>query len=285
MKALTWIKTIGLLCILFGVWGGFRFLVNLPTMQFLDFFKGTEPGIPPGTVQWIALLVYFGAFVSALYLTAGIAYLKKWRYAQELIMAALILSMLYSSLPKLLLDSGIFRHIARLGFNYIGAGIDLILLAGVLLLRKYYKDMPKKDIRFVITWSSLRIPITILAGIALFPMGWRLMPATYTAFLPPLTYGALFLIAGLAAGAVWHEKGWKTGLWLGAAALLFYPFGVLGNWFAGGWDFALGIFRANLLTDTGLFLTIFLASCLGCFLGARWQNRRFHCKESTHQVH
>ncbi len=285
MKPQTWIKTIGILCIIFGANGVLRFLSSLGTMQFDDFFKNSS-----STVQWITVLLYFGGFLSVFYLAAGIFYLKKWRYAQAIIASALILSMLYSALPKLLLDAETFRHIAYgHGINYFSAGIDLVLLAGVLLLSRTYQDSPKEAFQSAISRSRWRIPVSLLLAVLSFLLGGILLqavgkfisPGHAQPYFSPLAFGILFLLAGAAAGLIWPEHGWKTGLWMGGTALLFYPLGIFSNWFAAGWDSALSLVKEQWLSDLGFFLMIFLVSCLGCFLGAWWKNRRFYSIHNT----
>jgi hypothetical protein len=288
MKPQTWIKTIGILCILFGANGVLRFLSFIGTMQFDDFFK-----ISSSTVQWIRVLLYFGCFVSVFYLAAGIIYLKKWRYAQAIIASALILSMLYSGLPKLLLDSETFRHIAYgHGINYISAGIDMVLLAGVLLLSRFYQDSPKEAFQSVISKGRMRIPASILLGILFFLLGILIFqmgvqfisPGPVKSFVFPLAFGILFLLAGATAGLIWPEFGWKTGLWLGMGALPFFLLDIFLTWFMASWDAALSLAGEDWLTGLGLVLMIFLASCLGCFLGAWWKNRRLHEGEKVSEM-
>ncbi|MFZ2901002.1 MAG: hypothetical protein WA004_20390 [Saprospiraceae bacterium] len=288
MKPQTWIKTIGILCIIFGANGVFRFLSSFGMMQFDDFFK-----ISSSTVQWIRVLLYFGCFVSVFYLAAGIIYLKKWRYAQAIIASALIVSMLYSALPKLLLDSDTFQHIAYgHGINYISAGIDLVLLAGVLLLSRVYHDSPKEAFQAAVSRRSWRIPASMLMAVLCFLLGglFLMVAVQFISTIPiktyvyPLIFGSQFLLAGAIAGFTWPEHGWKTGLWLGGGAFLFYPLGFLLEFVFEGWDSTADLIRDEGLMVLGFFLMILLISCLGCFLGAWWKSRRIQKEEKLSEL-
>jgi hypothetical protein len=141
MKTSSWIKLIGILCIVFGALGiinGLSFYV-LPEISRMTKEKGTE--LYPYLDRWLVKFAYLTLLANTIYLIAGIFFLRKKSFSLNVMYIALTFSLLCSIVPMLFLshNSAIpFSDYKINIFNLVGPFIDVILLIIVYRLAKYY---------------------------------------------------------------------------------------------------------------------------------------------------
>lgn len=128
MKTSTWIKSIGILCIVFGSLGIIENISSLfPPQWVLDKW--------PDRIKLMEILSYIGIFVNTIYIMAGVFYLQKKSFSMNLMYSALTISILYVIIPLFIVkpyDDIIFVLISPL--------IDLGLLFGVYRISKFYYE-------------------------------------------------------------------------------------------------------------------------------------------------
>lgn len=139
MKTSSWIKLIGILCIVFGALG---LIANISPFFISQWVKDTGPEISPDRQKWIELLAYIGIIVNTIYLLAGVFFLWKKPFSLNLMYGALTISILYVVIPLLLVKPD-----DLLLFVLIGPIIDLAILIGVYSIRKYYYESPNEIVK------------------------------------------------------------------------------------------------------------------------------------------
>lgn len=139
MKTSSWIKLIGILCIVFSALG---LIDNISSFFMPQWGKDTWPEISPDRLKWMELLAYFGIFVNTIYLMAGVFFLWKKTFSLNLMYTALAISILYVVISLLLV-----KPYDLLLFVLIGPIIDLALLIGVYRIRKYYYESPNEIVK------------------------------------------------------------------------------------------------------------------------------------------
>ena len=141
MKTSTWIKIIGILCIVFGSLGiiGNIFTIISPMKSVIPEIGSSE--ISPGLLIWVSRLPYLALLCSTIYLFAGIIFLLKNPFSLKLMYFALSFSIFCSIVPMLLiswLSPNSFPSYEINIFNLRGPFIDVAVLIGVLRLSGYY---------------------------------------------------------------------------------------------------------------------------------------------------
>ncbi|PHN02901.1 hypothetical protein [Flavilitoribacter nigricans] len=152
MKVFTWIKVIGILCIVFGSFAILEHTASLAMAQ--TFENGNEhlPKVASDLLQRRVILDYTGLLVYTIYLFAGILFLLRKSFSLRLMYLALSLSILYQILPLLLFRES--HPIPNFDFSFhvsklIGPFIDLLLLIGIIRLSGlYYKSREELQERF-----------------------------------------------------------------------------------------------------------------------------------------
>lgn len=139
MKTSSWIKLIGILCIVFGALG---LIDNISSFFMPQWVKDTWPEISPDRQKCMELLAYFGIFANTIYLLAGVFFLRKKPFSLNLMYGALTISILSVVIPLL-----IVKPYDLLLFVLIGPIIDLALLIGVYRIRKYYYESPNEIVK------------------------------------------------------------------------------------------------------------------------------------------
>ena len=139
MKTSSWIKLIGILCIVFGALG---LIDNISSFFIPQWVKDTWPEISPDRQKCMELLAYFGIFANTIYLLAGVFFLRKKPFSLNLMYGALTISILSVVIPLL-----IVKPYDLLLFVLIGPIIDLALLIGVYRIRKYYYESPNEIVK------------------------------------------------------------------------------------------------------------------------------------------
>ena len=124
MKTSSWIKLIGILCIVFGAWG------------IIDGISGfLIPEMMEMQEKSIVRLAYIGILINVIYLMAGVFFLIKKPFSLNMMYIALTISFLYGIAPMLFLT--------RISiFVLLGPFIDAALLIGVFRIGKYYFKSP-----------------------------------------------------------------------------------------------------------------------------------------------
>jgi hypothetical protein len=141
MKTSSWIKLIGILCIVFGAQGIVNDIVPILFPEMIRMGDEILPDVSPDPFRWIMKLQYITVIANIIYLMAGIFFLLKKSFSLKIMYLALTLSLLcrivpmlffsqYSSVP----DSNYEINI----FSLIGPFIDVVLLIAVFRLSKYY---------------------------------------------------------------------------------------------------------------------------------------------------
>lgn len=159
MKTSSWIKLIGILCIVFGALG---LIDNISSFFMPQWVKDTWPEISPDRQKWMELLAYFGIFANTIYLLAGVFFLRKKPFSLILMYGALTISLLYVVIPSLF-----FKPFDDLIFVVIGPIIDLCLLIGVYRIRKYYYESPNEVVKPLgeITLTSPLLKLLTFLGV------------------------------------------------------------------------------------------------------------------------
>lgn len=139
MKTSSWIKLIGILCIVFGALG---LIDNISSFFVPQWVKDTWPEISPDRIKWMEMLSYIGIIVNTIYLMSGVFFMLKKPFSLNLMYSALIISILYIVIP-----SFIVKPNADIIFVLIGPIIDLALLIGVYRIRKYYYESPNEIVK------------------------------------------------------------------------------------------------------------------------------------------
>lgn len=152
MKVFQWINLIGILCIILGaqaILNGVMMIAITGGTHWSVMLESGGKAYQPG---WLAILGYFGILVSLLYLTAGVFFLKKKAFSLRLMYTALILSLLFSTVPMLVLGAqqttGFPWQILNI-FFLIGPVLDVLFLIGVYRVSRYYYTDPDQQINFL----------------------------------------------------------------------------------------------------------------------------------------
>jgi len=141
MKTSTWIKLIGILCIIFGASGIINDIVSLLFPEMIRMGKEKLPEISPDSLSWELKLQYITLLTNIIYLIAGIFFLMKKPYSLKIMYIALTLSILCRIVPMLFFSqysSVPFSNYEINIFSLIGPFINASLLIGVYWLSKYY---------------------------------------------------------------------------------------------------------------------------------------------------
>jgi len=159
MKTSSWIKLIGILCIVIGTIG---LIVNISSFFMPQWVKDTWPEISPDRQKWMELLAYIGVFTNAIYLLAGIFFLLKKPFSLNLMYGALTISIL-SVVISLLLVKPYDLHL----FVFMGLIIDLTILIGVYRIRKYYYESPNEIVKPLgeITFTTPQLKLLTFLGV------------------------------------------------------------------------------------------------------------------------
>lgn len=141
MKTSTWIKLVGILCIIFGGQGIINDIISLLFPEMIGMVKEKLAEVSPNTLRRILMLPYITLLSNLIYLMAGIFFLMKKAFSLKIMYMALTFSILcrivpiiffsqYSSIPLSNYEINIF--------SLLGPFIDVSLLIGVSKLAKYY---------------------------------------------------------------------------------------------------------------------------------------------------
>jgi len=159
MKTSSWIKLIGILCIVFGALG---LMDNISWFLMPQWVKDTYPEISPDRQKRMELLAYIGIFTNVIYLLAGVFFLLKKPFSLNLMYGALTISILYVVIP-LLLVKPYDSHL----FVFMGLIIDLAILIGVYRIRKYYYESLNEIVKPLgeITFTSPQLKLLTFLGV------------------------------------------------------------------------------------------------------------------------
>lgn len=167
------IKFIGILGIIFGVFGLLNSIsqIAIITMYATNPEIGNRAAFSPA-VQTVSLpLAYTGVLIYLVYLASGIFFLLKKSFSVKLMSIALIMSIAYILLPLLLINKSytngfLFDYTFQLS-KLKGAALDIVLFAGVALLRKNY-FVQTDELTSPKTSSSPLLKIMTFIGILFF---------------------------------------------------------------------------------------------------------------------
>jgi hypothetical protein len=176
MKTSTWIKFIGILCIVFGAIG---IMENIFSLLFLmeETVKaeGQMAEVSPDLLRLVTKFPYINLLVLTIYLMAGIFFLMKKPFSIIFMYISLTLSILWRIIPMLFLhkyNSTPFSDYSFNIFHFIGPVIDLVLLLGVCRIsRHYFKSSEELSELFrenKKTLSKQFFKILIIAGLFCF---------------------------------------------------------------------------------------------------------------------
>jgi hypothetical protein len=141
MKTSSWIKLIGILCVIFGASGIINDSVSILFPELIGMVKEKAPEVSPDPLRWALMLPYITLTVNIIYLMAGIIYLMKKAFSLKIMYIALTLSIFCRIVPMLFFSqySSIpFSNYEINIFSLLGPIIDVSLLIGVFRLAKYY---------------------------------------------------------------------------------------------------------------------------------------------------
>jgi hypothetical protein len=141
MKTSSWIKLIGILCIVIGAQGIINDIVFIMFPEMTGIVKEELHEVSPDLIRWVMNLGYIQFIANLIYLMAGIFFLMKKSFSLRLIYLALTLSILCRIVPMLFFSqySSIPNSNYEINiFSLIGPFIDVALLIGVYRLAKYY---------------------------------------------------------------------------------------------------------------------------------------------------
>ena len=141
MKTSTWIKIIGIICIVFGALGIIEDMFSLLIPLSAGISKEGLPEVLPDMLKWSFRLSFLTLLSNSIYLIAGIFFLIKKPFSLKLIYSALTFSIFCKIVPMLLLRQ--FSPDSIPGYamsilNLRGPFIDLVLLIGVFRVSGYY---------------------------------------------------------------------------------------------------------------------------------------------------
>lgn len=139
MKSSSWIKLIGILCIVFGSLG---IIDNISSFFTPQWIKDTWPEISPDRLKWMKILAYIGILVNSIYLMAGVFFLRKKPFSLNLMYGAQAISILYVVIPLI-----VVKPYDSILFVLLSPFIDLALLIGVYRIRKYYYEWPNEIVK------------------------------------------------------------------------------------------------------------------------------------------
>ncbi|MCF6170605.1 MAG: hypothetical protein L3J31_00605 [Bacteroidales bacterium] len=141
MKTSVSVKLIGILCIIFGIWG-------LTENALFILLKTTDADplaeIAPELQKLLNIHAVAGVLVAAFYLGGGIFFLLKKPFSLNLMYAALVISILFAIIPVIIftvnpVDLPFFKLRFSYGFFALtGPATDLALLVWVFLISKNY---------------------------------------------------------------------------------------------------------------------------------------------------
>ena len=132
MRTSSWVKLIGILCIVFGGLNILGALTTLLSPEMMDISKRYVIA-PPNIPNWHLIEVYTGLFVNIIYVFAGAFFLLKKSFALNFMYIALLMSISYAIIPLFIVHT---KH--DLIFVLISPFIDILILILVYRLRSYY---------------------------------------------------------------------------------------------------------------------------------------------------
>jgi hypothetical protein len=177
MKTSNLIKTIGILCIIFGAFGMMNSIFKIFIPKLVEISEGVEYQIPSHIHLSLVILGFIGVLVNSIYITAGALFMAKKPYSFKLIYFALSIRILFSIVPMLIL--GHYKSIPYVNYsfnlwNLFGPAIDLFLIMSVFYVQKNYyrseEEVKYSRFRFyidkILTASILKI-LTIFGLVCL----------------------------------------------------------------------------------------------------------------------
>jgi hypothetical protein len=150
MKTSTWIKLIGILCIIFGGQGIINDIVSLLFPEMIGMVKEKLPEVSPNILRRVMLLPYITLLGNIIYLMAGIFFLMKKTFSLKIMYIALTFSILCRIVPMLFFSQYSSIPISNYEvniFSLLGPFTDVLLIIGVSLLAKYYYKSEDKIIK------------------------------------------------------------------------------------------------------------------------------------------
>ncbi len=145
MKTSGWIKLVGILCIISGIFG------LMESIAHIDIIETEEAKISefsPKVQSLVTILGYVGVLVHLLYLMAGVFFLIKKTFSLNMMYIALIISILFLIIPLIIInksDSSGYLFDYRLSLsNLISPALNMALLIGVKVISKNYYNKPEE---------------------------------------------------------------------------------------------------------------------------------------------
>ncbi len=152
MKTSAWIKLIGILCIVFGVYGIWDSISQISIVEMIPLMTTEETfELSPKVQSLLTRLGYLGILVYTFYLIAGIFFLLKKTFSLNIIYIALIVSVLFNIIPLIIINESLGRGPNDFLFNYridlfsnmLSPALDMALLIGVRVIGKNYYNTPE----------------------------------------------------------------------------------------------------------------------------------------------
>ena len=150
MKASSWIKLIGILCIVFGAQGIINDIVSILFPEMIGMVKEKLPEVSPDLFRWVMKLRYITFIANIIYLIAGIFFIMKKSFSLKMLYLALTLSLMCRIVPMLFFSQYSSIPISNYEiniFSLIGPLIDVALLIGVYRLAKYYERSDDESVK------------------------------------------------------------------------------------------------------------------------------------------
>ncbi len=134
MKISSWVKLIGILCIVFGVYRLVSGVLGLLLLQMAE----TSPAVlEPKS------LLYIEIFVNIAYIMGGIFFLMKKSFSLNLMYFALTIKIMYGIISLLFIKFTDFP-ILNIAIELVKPLFNAVLLIGVIKLSKYYFKSPEE---------------------------------------------------------------------------------------------------------------------------------------------
>ncbi|MDP2176221.1 MAG: hypothetical protein Q8K70_09975 [Bacteroidota bacterium] len=168
MQVSRWIKPIGILCIIFGIFGLTENFAKIILIEVIE-SKKINPSI--NIQSHDIIIAYIGIGVYFIYLVSSIFFLLKKSFSLRMIYITLIISILYIVIPLLIInksDPSGFLFDYRLNFsNLLSPAIDIALLFGIVIISKNYYKKPDEFIESKIL-TPFRLKILTFIGLLCF---------------------------------------------------------------------------------------------------------------------
>ena len=152
MRTSAWIKLIGILCIVFGVFAIWDSVSLISIVEMVPLMTTEETfELSPKAQSLLTGLGYLGILVYTFYLMAGIFFLLKKTFSLNMMYIALLVSVLFKIIPLIIINESLGRGLDDFLFNYridlfsnlLSPALDMALLIGIKVIGKNYYKTPE----------------------------------------------------------------------------------------------------------------------------------------------